>query len=192
MTDDIYILNGSRRWSSKIVKECISELNNIRPIEYHELKSDKFIQYLVEETFNTKRNQVNYDMLLMNINGIKEAIKLSNQDKFILIDPDLYSGDTSWIFGGYSDMPNRIGDILISTSRLEDRILAKHVMFHEFGHMFNAPSYGRTNTKEELGLHCTNDLCVMQQKLSVLEAKRYAHERKKQRLFLFVCNVLKI
>jgi predicted Zn-dependent protease len=41
------------------------------------------------------------------------------------------------------------------------------VYLHELGHMFGAAPRGRTNTEENLGSHCLNDYCVMQQKLTV-------------------------
>ena len=66
--------------------------------------------------------------------------------------------------------------MLVSTARMEDETVARHVLRHELGHMFGAPSVARINTEESLGLHCTNDPCTMQQKLSVAEALKHAYK----------------
>jgi predicted Zn-dependent protease len=43
--------------------------------------------------------------------------------------------------------------------------------------MFGAPSNGRKNTYEYLGLHCSNDLCVMRQTDEADELIAYVQER---------------
>ncbi|MBR1601113.1 MAG: hypothetical protein IJ677_05990 [Alphaproteobacteria bacterium] len=41
----------------------------------------------------------------------------------------------------------------------------KTVVMHEFGHLIGLTHEGRVNTSEQLGSHCTNDGCIMQQRM---------------------------
>ena len=41
----------------------------------------------------------------------------------------------------------------------------KTVVMHEFGHLIGLTYEGRANTNEELGSHCINDGCIMQQRM---------------------------
>lgn len=41
----------------------------------------------------------------------------------------------------------------------------KTVVMHEFGHLIGLTNEGRVNTDEELGSHCTNVGCIMQQRM---------------------------
>ena len=76
---------------------------------------------------------------------------------------------------------------IISTARFLDAYSRldiegfKTVVMHEFGHLIGLTKEGRVNTNEELGSHCTNDGCIMQQRMDCdysfltrfrLEAKR--------------------
>lgn len=42
----------------------------------------------------------------------------------------------------------------------------KTVVMHEFGHLIGLTREGRVNTNEELGSHCTNTGCIMQQRMN--------------------------
>ncbi|MBO6281486.1 MAG: hypothetical protein J6N49_03025 [Alphaproteobacteria bacterium] len=60
---------------------------------------------------------------------------------------------------------------IISTARFVDRngILDteefKTVVMHEFGHLIGVTREGRVHSNEQLGAHCTNEGCLMQQRL---------------------------
>lgn len=41
----------------------------------------------------------------------------------------------------------------------------KTLVMHEFGHLIGLTHEGRVNTSEQLGSHCTNDGCIMQQRM---------------------------
>lgn len=41
----------------------------------------------------------------------------------------------------------------------------KTVIMHEFGHLIGLTYEGRANTNEELGSHCVNNRCIMQQRM---------------------------
>ena len=185
MADTIYILNGSRKLDIGILLGVIRELDSIRAVNIQQVKNvESFLDNIVEETFERKREQTHYDRLLRKINATKELNNLWREGKLIIVDTDLYSDSTNnWCFGGFCPTKYGLGYLLVSTARFEDNTLAKQVLHHEIGHMFGAPSEGRTNTIEELGLHCTNDLCAMQQKITVSEARKYAHKIEKKDLF---------
>ena len=59
-----------------------------------------------------------------------------------------------------------------------DRMMAiRMVVQHELGHVFGmAADENRSNTEDNLGIHCTNPGCVMRQGLSVGEWLRHARE----------------
>ena len=101
--------------------------------------------------------------------------------KLIIIDEDAYSGDEdcNWFFGALSKVPDSLGYLFVSTARMQSENQARDILRHELGHMFGAPSQGRSNTYDLWGLHCSNDLCVMQQKASVGQAVKYAEQRAK-------------
>lgn len=63
-------------------------------------------------------------------------------------------------------------------ANLGDRMAAiKMVAQHELGHVFGmAGNKNRSNTEDNLGMHCTNPGCVMRQGLSVPEWVRHARE----------------
>lgn len=52
------------------------------------------------------------------------------------------------------------------------------VVWHELGHVFGLAPRGRTNTEDNLGSHCTNPGCVMQQGLDVNTWARHVKEAK--------------
>ena len=176
MVDTIYVLNGSRKLDKRLPLEVITELNSIRPVDAQEMgNADVFLDRVVGEVFEPQRRQVHFVRLLEKINAAQLLNSLRREGKFIVVDADLYSDSASnWCFGGFCPTEYGLGYLMVSAARFEDDVLARQVLRHEFGHLFGAPSKGRSNTVEELGLHCTTDLCTMQQKLSVAEAKKSA------------------
>ena len=100
----------------------------------------------------------------------------------------MYYPGVNWCFGGFTATRNGLGYVLMSSARINDSDLAKDLLRHELGHMFGAPSQRRTNTSEMLGNHCLNDLCVMQQRLSIEEAVKYAKQRKRANAEVYCCQ----
>ena len=129
---------------------------------------------------NRQRNQVDGRAFLQALNETEVMQHYPDAGKIILLDSDLYVGRLNWCFGSMTSTLGGLGYIVLSTNRMKDTIHAKDIIRHELGHMFKAPSQGRRNTKESLGLHCTMSDCVMQQKLDVREAIRYAHQRSRK------------
>lgn len=71
-----------------------------------------------------------------------------------------------------------------------DRFIAiETVIWHELGHILGmAADLNRTNTEDNLGPHCTNPGCVMQQGLSVSEWVKHAREAKQaQQIYCQQC-----
>lgn len=58
-----------------------------------------------------------------------------------------------------------IARFLDSNNRLDIESF-KTVIMHEFGHLIGLTREGRVNTNEELGAHCSNVGCIMQQRMN--------------------------
>lgn len=68
----------------------------------------------------------------------------------------------------------------ISGASSSDEDLFKAIFVHEMGHIFNATTKERSNTKEdkEKGVHCTNPLCLMGDDHYDLLAQEYKQRKK--------------
>ena len=81
---------------------------------------------------------------------------------------DLYAAGLNYCLG-YSQEDKFS---IISTARFIDRNNMlniegfKTVLMHEFGHLIGLTNENRVNTEEKLGPHCTNDGCIMQQRMN--------------------------
>jgi len=179
MPETIHILDGSRRLHRSIPMNAVRKLNSIRSVEVKLIFGiDVLLDELVEELFERNRNQVKYERLLDRINTIKGMRYINNDGKLVIVDADFYSNRANWCFGGFNGTEYGLGYILVSAARMKDEVMAEQIFQHELGHMFKAPHEGRSNSVEQLGLHCTNDLCTMQQKMTVRDALKYAHQIK--------------
>lgn len=181
MTDKIVLLDGSRRLNKSVPLEAIAEIARLRQvdIEYHECPD--FLQTFVDMAYEPERNQVNAHKFTQALHITNEMKSRYEAGKLIILDKDVYSGDKdcNFFFGGFCQVPDSLGYITLSTARVVNEPQARDLIRHEIGHMFGAPSTGRKNTYELYGLHCSNDLCVMQQKESVTQAIAYANQRAK-------------
>jgi len=135
------------------------------------------VDNIVKNNFRPKRNQVHYKEIRHDLRNVPEIANNPDSKKIVLIESDLYDGssrgDLSWCFGG-CDSNNEY--IIVSTARITDPIHELGVYLHELGHMFGAAPCSRSHTEENLGSHCTNDYCVMQQKLTVPEFSEHDNE----------------
>jgi predicted Zn-dependent protease len=134
---------------------------------------------------NEERGQVHAGDMLEALNETEVMQHYSDAGKVIVLDEDIYNEGLNWCFGNMTRTSRGLGYIILSTNRLQDETHARDLIRHEVGHMFNAPSQGREGTTESLGTHCLTPSCVMQQKLDVNEAVKYAHERKKNNSPIF-------
>jgi len=191
MEDRILLLNASNI-SEELIIQSLLDVDKIRPLIIDiEPDAKSILQSCLSRNYNSRRNQVDASGLMNDIHFIFR--KLWMPGKLILFDYDLYDGSdprSNWFFGGFAGTVRGLGYITLSASRLSDKIHARDLIRHEVGHMFNAPSSGRSNTYENLGLHCSNSLCVMQQKDTVTSSIKYAHERerRKARTYCLQCE----
>jgi len=179
MTDKIILLDGSRRLHKDVPLEAIAEIARLRELEVEYQECPEFLQTFVDIGYEPARKQVNAERFTQALHMTDEMKSRYKAGKVIILDNDLYSGDKdcNFFFGGFSQAPSSLGYITLSTARVSTMPQARDLIRHEFGHMFGAPSDGRTDTEQNLGLHCLNPLCVMQQKDTVDEAVRYAEQR---------------
>lgn len=79
--------------------------------------------------------------------------------------------------------------IVLSVARLRHRgkvdeaLLIRGILLHEFGHLFDIVDHGKENTEYSIGLHCTNPGCIMNQTLlpvNELYANLYTMVNKKK------------
>jgi len=185
------LLDGTEdsNWG-KILGEAIMKLASIRGETPYinvtpgslDWKGYDIVKGLEDKCINRARNQVFLEELCL-----MTARKYADNGyphKIILTGEDIFSkAAKSWCFGG-----NRFCDVgtgqertlevytVISTHRVQDYYLFWSLCAHELGHAYGAAREGRKNTEMKLGSHCTNDLCVMQQKTDIREARDYAME----------------
>ncbi|MBU1974452.1 MAG: hypothetical protein KKH52_03600, partial [Nanoarchaeota archaeon] len=145
-----------------------------------DISNYKLIQHFAAESTHPRRKQVHIKRLLDQIISLNEVRNNPQRQNLILLEQDLYADGLNWCFGGYQHYLGK-DFVTISTARIQDEAHLFHIFAHELGHMYGAAFRGRSNTREELGFHCLNDLCVMQQQLSVKESASYAHRRLKSK-----------
>jgi len=181
MSDKIILLDGSKRLHCRIPLEAIAEIARLRNLDVEYQECPDFLQTFIDMAYESERKQVNAERFTQALHMTDEMKARYEAGKLIIIDNDVYSGDKdcNFFFGGFSKVPNSLGYITLSTKRVSSIPQARDLIRHELGHMFGAPSQGRSNTYENQGLHCSNDLCVMQQKDNVRDAINYAQQRAK-------------
>jgi len=177
MIDKVVIFDASERMHISLPLEVIAEINRIRPVGAIQTVSKDFVDKFARGSYNERRGQVNVDSFVNDISTAPVMQKFYKNGKLILLDYDLYGEGLNWCFGGFTPTNVGLGYVILSTAKMQNNGQARDWLRHELGHMFGAPSTSRKNTYESLGLHCSTPLCVMQQKLTVDEAVRYAEQR---------------
>jgi predicted Zn-dependent protease len=188
MEDEIIVFNGSDRISDKSVLDRVKEIAEYRDIAALTIECKDELERISEDSYSYNRGQVDETRFLDRFHNKKIARKFSDSGKIILIDHDLYDGSdprSNWVFGGFVSSSIGLGYILLSTAKLQNQNHESDLIRHELGHMFGAAPSGRNNTYELLGSHCSNDLCVMQQKMDVDSAVKYANKRARKKAPIF-------
>jgi len=171
MKDKIMILDGSRRLHIDNTLEVLSNLRNIRQIQQRIWKSFDlpFIDSYVAQAYNSGRAQVDVEEFMARL-SMNNHLQRENYDalKIVLIDKDMYSSreGTNFGFGVTFAYDNANKYVIVSTARLRDELHARHVLAHELGHAFGAPSSERQDVYNSLGMHCEDRNCTMHQELS--------------------------
>jgi predicted Zn-dependent protease len=167
--------------NGKILERALKELSHYQQVKVSPYPGEKDIEgyKLIKEieivSYNPIKHQVNLSSFLDRFNQMKINSDSSSQT-IILLEDDIFDEGLNWCFGQSRSIARK-SYMVVSTARIKNESHLQDVLSHELGHMYGAPRKGRTNTKEALGTHCTNNFCVMQQKMSVSEAVKYANER---------------
>ena len=192
MKDKIYILDGSRRLHIANTRGVLAEINGIRPIHIGFTSYDRdFVNSQLRISYDETRAQVDAEALVGNLWRNRFFQEHPEAGKIVLFDEDLFSSaepNNNWVFGGLFRQEGNLGTIVLSTARMKDEIHARDVIRHEVGHMFGAPSYGRRNTYECMGNHCSDPACVMHQRLNAADSYTAAFQRE-QNGRLSYCNL---
>lgn len=112
------------------------------------------------------RGQISVDQLWEDMSSDPYCKKIP-QWSILVTKHDLYAGNLNFCLGCTKENAFSI----VSTARClnPDNTLNvegfKTVVMHEFGHLISLTHEGRVNTCEQLGSHCTNDGCIMQQRM---------------------------
>jgi len=113
----------------------------------------------------------------------KGSVWMKTHHIVLVLCSDIYKDEkTNFVFGlSDKDLP-----VILSTFRFkglsekERCQCLKTVAMHELGHVFGLPSEGRDkNVEENLGEHCKNSKCIMQQGLDVPELLNITTDRLK-------------
>ncbi|MBQ8482351.1 MAG: hypothetical protein IJ532_07455 [Alphaproteobacteria bacterium] len=112
------------------------------------------------------RGQISIDQLYTDLSSDPYCKKIP-QWSVLVTKHDLYADGLNFCLGVSKENAFSI----VSTARFIDRNNCldvegfKTVVMHEFGHLIGLTHEGRANTSEQLGSHCTNDGCIMQQRM---------------------------
>ena len=179
---NINLFDGtSNLHTGSVFLKALGELSNyqrvlVSPIPGKiDLPGYYFVKELVRFSYEPRRKQVNLNTFLQRFEMINPN-RNPNSQNVILLEEDIFRPGLNWCFGESGNLNNQ-NYIVVSTARIENERELQDWMCHELGHMYGAARKGRSNTIEALGSHCTNDLCVMQQKVSVKEAREYTKMR---------------
>lgn len=115
------------------------------------------------------RKQISIDQLL------EDLLKDPYREKYpqlsiLLVKEDLYGSVGNGRLLNFCLGVNNQGCCIISTARFLDsnnclkKEEFKTVLMHEFGHAIGLTPEGRKNSTENLGTHCLDEYCVMQQR----------------------------
>ncbi len=116
----------------------------------------------------------------VNINTLVDILKKVPEvgmHNVVLLNNDLCANRVNWCFGVQTWSNTGLSFLIASDYRAKDKVHLKHILAHELGHMFGAPSDRRSNITSNLGTHCTNYGCVMQQQTTIESSLKYARER---------------
>ncbi|MBQ7633703.1 MAG: hypothetical protein IJS88_06295 [Alphaproteobacteria bacterium] len=148
----------------------------LRPYESVDWYIDKAKAKAIEEGRWYSRRQISIDQLCKDITEDPYRSQIP-QWSVLITKHDLYGTYTNQ-YGLKQKLNFCLGVShenqfsIISTARFLDANSRldvegfKTVIMHEFGHLIGLTYEGRANSNEQLGSHCTNDGCIMQQRMN--------------------------
>ena len=119
-----------------------------------------------EERFQ-KTGQISVNQLCEDLAADPYTKKIP-QWSILITRHDLYATGLNYCLGISEE--NKFAIVSVARFIDEDNKLDlenfKTVLMHEFGHLIGLTNKKRVNTEELLGAHCTNDGCIMQQRMN--------------------------
>lgn len=186
---DIELWSGLRDLGmEKQIAPVLSELSRYQNVTIDRMPGSndiprfRYVGEMARLGLDKSRDQVCLDGILDAIPRLTRAGEPGadkTKQKIILFEHDLFSKGLNWCFGVYSQRGGH-SMVVLSNARMEGNEHFQYLIAHELGHMYGAAKKGRTNTAESLGSHCINDLCVMQQKLTVRDSLEHLRKRRIQ------------
>ncbi len=135
----------------------------------------QLVKSIESRSTHRKRGQVNLDQFIAYM-GTIPLIRKDPRSKLFMLETDLFREGLNWCYGQMS-ISHGSGLVILSAARIRSKEHWQDLIAHELGHLYGAAPRGRSNTVMNLGSHCINDLCVMQQHTDMREAERYAQRR---------------
>lgn len=123
------------------------------------------VKAIQQNRWQTKK-QISIDQLWEDLSSDPYCKKIP-QWSILITKHDLYADGLNFCLGVSKENAFSI----VSTARFLDQNNHldiegfKTVVMHEFGHLIGLTHEGRTNTSQQLGSHCINDGCIMQQRM---------------------------
>ena len=185
--------------AGQVLKLALGQISNhvdilVYPIPGEEdIPGFEIVRYLIERSYDNGRNQVELRTFEKEFLALDIVQDNPRTIKMILLEVDIYKkNSTNWEYGSTTrfKVSGRGTDfymeiLIISKYRMKHELMLFDTVAHEIGHLLGVAPRGRSNTEVSLGIHCTNNLCVMQQKLEGSEALSYTNLRHEMRAPLF-------
>lgn len=162
-----YPIKTLGNWQSEDAKTMLPNGNyQLEPWESVEWYIGRAKIKAMQQSRWQSRGQISINQLWEDLSSDPYCKKIPQWSIFVT-KHDLYADGLNFCLGVSKENAFSI----ISTARFVDRnnVLDiegfKTVVMHEFGHLIGLTNEGRANTAEQLGSHCTNAGCIMQQRM---------------------------
>lgn len=162
-----YPITTLGNWQSSDFKEVLPNGNIcLKPYESVEWYIGRAKIKAMQQNRWQTRGQISIEQLWDDLSSDPYCKKIP-QWSLLVTKHDLYADKLNFCLGVSKENAFSI----VSTARFIDRNNRldveglKTIVMHEFGHLIGLTHEGRANTTEQLGIHCTNDGCIMQQRM---------------------------
>jgi hypothetical protein len=160
---------------AKTRQKAFSIFPDPRKIDAINLRRYNIVQSFAGLNYVPGRKQVDVSQIpiqMADAKGLEEIIDVDSL-KVLILDDDIFCGeDSNWCIGVangvvHTDANGREHErdfLTVTTYAAKTLAQLKDRFLHELGHQFGAAPEGRANTYENLGPHCDQYLCIMQQR----------------------------
>jgi hypothetical protein len=174
MVDKILILDGSERLHVRTTLKSLDSIGEVRNVPQHRDLNhvSGFVNSLAQKAYNPYIRQIDVNSFVQQLDRNRELEKYSDFLKIIVLDHYLCSENQGVSNAMGVSIPDNYGNqyLLVSAPILGDEEHAQHVITHELGHAFGAPSKYRRDVYELLGLHCVKNNCTMHQEIRIADS----------------------